>query len=184
MAITLEELHALASDSGLNVFVDRDRNTVLLMMQGIFGSHNTLMSVELEGQFFQIRTLGALYCPADHPNWSAVVKLLATVNYQTRFVKFGWDPSDGEINAAGDVWIMDGTLTAKQFERIRLNFFPIIDLNFQRLRLTMDTGQDPGDDVGNLPGASGIAGLLEHLPPDVRAKLKALIDEDDEPPEI
>ena len=85
-----------------------------------------------------------LTCPADHPHVAVVLRALAEINFQRRLVKFAWDPQDGELVAYADAWLMDGTLTQDQFQRMLDNFLPSIDECRARLEKAMDTGADPG----------------------------------------
>ncbi|MFC1660298.1 YbjN domain-containing protein [Gemmatimonadota bacterium] len=92
------------------------RDALILGVTGLHGRYQFVVVLELGGEFLQFRTLGYHACPVGHPSQSPVLKILAELNQRLRFIKFAWDPSDGEIVAYGDTWVCDGDLTEKQFE--------------------------------------------------------------------
>jgi hypothetical protein len=74
-----------------------------------------------------------------------VLKVVGEENYRRRLVKIGWDPADGELVAYADVWIEDGTLTQQQFSRMLHVYLPVMDMAYGRLKKTIETGHDPGE---------------------------------------
>lgn len=151
MALTLDELRRLADAVDFRYFIDPKSPTLLCAAQGRAGSYQFVMSLQLEGKFLQLRTLQYQRCPAGHAHLLSVLRVLAEINTQLRFMKFGWDAKDGEVLAFGDVWLMDAGLTQQQFTRLLSNFLPSIDEQYPRISQTIATGRDPG------PIASGSA---------------------------
>jgi hypothetical protein len=146
---------------------------VMMGFGGLNGRYQVVIPIELDGRFIQVRTIGYMNCPADHPAIHTILEILGHLNYQLRMTKFGWDPSDGEIVAYADVWIEDGDLTQKQFGALFKSMLPAIDLNYKRLTQAMETGKDPGEvlpDLDSLP--SKLRGLLD--------RIEAADDEDDD----
>ena len=150
MALTMAGLRKLLDGEGLKYFLHPDQPIVLMGVGALNGSYQIGLSLQNEGEFLQLRTLGYVRCPATHEHLATVLRTLAEINFRVRFVKFGWDPQDGEIMAYADMWVMDGTVTQAQFSRILANLIPTIDLNFPRIGRTMETGKDPGGP--ELPG--------------------------------
>jgi hypothetical protein len=144
MAIDIERLQALCKGENLKYFLAPDRPMVMLGFGGLNGRYQVVIPIEVDGRFLQVRTVGYLHCPADHPAVDEVLQILGHLNFQFRMTKFGWDPSDGEIVAYTDVWVEDGDLTQKQFSALLRSLLPAIDLNYKRLTETMETGKDPG----------------------------------------
>ncbi|MCJ7725455.1 MAG: YbjN domain-containing protein [Acidimicrobiia bacterium] len=145
MAMDLDRLKALCEGEGFKYFLAPDRPTVMMGFSGIYGRYQTVVHIEVDGRFIQVRTVGYLNCPADHPHSRKVLEILGHLNYQLRLTKFGWDPSDGEIVAYADVWLEDGEVTQKQFGALFRSLLPAIDRNYKRLTVTMETGEDPGE---------------------------------------
>jgi hypothetical protein len=172
MALTMKELQKLVEGEDFRYFVDPTRDALMLGASGLNGTYQFIILLEVQGQFVQFRTIGYLHCPADHPNLKEVLEVLGELNYSLRLVKFARDPSDGEIVAYADVWVMDGTLTQKQFGRMIHNFLPSIDLNSDRIKRTLETGEDPGelDPQTLMERLLGEAGL----PPKLRDKIREL----------
>lgn len=145
MAMTLDQIKRLLESEDIKYFVHPEREALLASFAGLSGSHQVVTSLELDGTFLQLRTVGWLHCPSDHPALSEVLKVLGEVNYRARLVKIGWDPSDGELVAYADVWIEDGKLTQQQFSRMLHNYVPVVDMAYGRLKKTIETGHDPGE---------------------------------------
>lgn len=144
MALTFDALQGLLKGEEVRFFVDPSREAVLFGMKGRNGRYQIVVSLDNDGRFLKLRTLEYLYCPADHPHRATVLSAVAHATYSFRFVKFGWDPRDGEINGSGDVWIADGTLTPGQFEQILMNFIYGIDRFYPRFKEALEKGEDPG----------------------------------------
>jgi hypothetical protein len=154
MAFTLEKLKSLCDGEGLKYFLAPDRPAAMMVFGGANGRYQIIAKVEAEGRFVQIRTIAYLHCPADDPHVLPVLKILGHLNYQLRLVKFGWDPSDGEIAVYADVWVEDGDLTQTQFKALLRGLLPALDLNYKRLQQTIEIGRDPGEVLsagGGLP---------------------------------
>jgi hypothetical protein len=182
MTLTMERLKALVEGEDLRYYLDPSGNKLFLNARGVNGSYQLLILLELDGRFIQFRSLNYQSCPEGHENLDATLRVLGGLNYQLRFVKFGWDPSDGEIVVYGDAWVEDGDLTQGQFGRMVHAFLSIMDLNNARIEQTIQTGEDPGE-IGEGGGGSVAPGL----PPEMQGLLDRLLaglrgegDEDDE----
>lgn len=164
MAMDIERLKALCEGQDLKYFVAPDRPMVMLGFTGLHGRYQVVIPLELDGRFLQVRTVGYLHCPADHPHVDAVLRVLGHLNYRLRMTKFGWDPADGEIVGYADVWLEDGDLTQAQFGALFKSLLPSIDLNYKRFKETIESGRDPGEIRPEDAVADG-------LPPEMRGIL-------------
>jgi hypothetical protein len=144
MALTIDDLRRLADSVSFRYFMDPTRPVLLCGVQGRAGRYQFMMMLEMDGRFLQFRTLDYHRCPGDHAHAAAVLGLLAQLNYQLRFVKFGWDATSGEIVVYGDMWLMDAALTQEQFTRLLGNYLPTLDQNYPRIAQTIAAGRDPG----------------------------------------
>ena len=165
MALTMERLKNQVGAIPLRFFIDPDRDALMLGATGLNGRYQFLILLELDGEFLQFRTIGYHSCPLDHPNVDETLRVLGELNYRLRFIKFGWDPADGEIVAYGDAWISDGDLAQGQIGRMAKSFMSIMDLQYARIDATIQTGEDPGEVDPFGPDGPGGA----DLPPDLRA---------------
>ena len=177
MAITIEDLKRLMDDEGLRYFVDPNRPLLMLGVTGAFGRFQFVASLQIDGRFLQFRTVGYLTCRPEHPRIDQVLRAIADANFRFRFVKFGWDESDGEIVGYGDHWLEDASLSAEQFRQMIRSFAAPIDLMRHRLERIMDDGEDPGAD----PMALLKAGLAAHgLPEELQKLLEKLAEMSDD----
>lgn len=147
MTVTLDQVREVLDADGVRYYLDPRRPVVLSMFSGYFGDYQITFSVELDGRFLQLRTLAYGRCPQDHPHARAVLELLGEMNFATRTVKFGWDPSDGEIVAYADLWLEDAALTASQLQANLGTLLRTADRGWGRLTQVLATGVDPGPDV-------------------------------------
>jgi hypothetical protein len=161
----MERLRNLVEGEGLKFFLDPNRDALMLGATGLNGRYQFLILLEVNGEFVQFRTLGYHSCPADHPNLVAFLKVMGELNYRLRFIKFGWDPADGEVVAYGDAWIADGDLSQGQVGRMCKSFMSLMDLQYARINTTIQTGEDPGEvDPIQAMGQVDDSGL----PPEIR----------------
>lgn len=178
MALTLEELQTMVRQGGLKFYVDPDRPRLMFGITGPHGTYQCVISLEVDGKFLQLRSVRYLFCPPDHPHLTAVLRALGALNYDKRLVKFGWDPSDGEIVVYADLWLMDNKLTQEQWEQMLQNYLAVLDLGYRRLAQVLQTGQDPGEEelgavVQRLLGDRGLPGPLRELLEELSKKLAA-----------
>ena len=170
MAITFARLQELLDGEGLKYFIDPKSTHVMLRMGTPTGAFDVGIALLDEGRFLQFRAIRLRECPAQNPNLAAVLRLLASVNYQYRFVKYAWDASDGEITVYGDMWIQDSAVTQEQFHTMAGNLFTNVQKNMNRLSKVIETGKDPGEMSMEQMFEEALKGK------DVPPELKGLID--------
>jgi len=180
MTLTMERLKDLLDGEDFKYFLDPAQDKLMLSARGLNGSYQMLVLLELDGRFIQFRSMHYHACPEGHESLDALLRVLGALNYQLRFLKFGWDPSDGEVVAYGDTWIEDGDITQAQFGRMIHAYLSVMDLNYARIDQTIKTGEDPGE-IGPGEGGGGPSGL----PPELQSLLDRLLsgiggDEEDE----
>ncbi|MFO7586775.1 MAG: YbjN domain-containing protein [Gemmatimonadota bacterium] len=166
MALTLDQLQGLLKAQEFKYFIHPDQPALMAGVTGNNGSFQIVLSLQENGEFLQLRTLQYLYCRPDDPHLDATLRVIGHLNFLIKLAKWGWDPSDGEINVCADVSVEDGSLTNAQFRRVLFNYLTAIDLNHPRLKQTLETGQDPG-----------VMDPLINLPPELRAILERLARE-------
>ncbi len=174
MTITFEQLKDILDKEGLKYFEDSRESRILLGMGGMHGRFEIMISLIDSGAFLQFRTLRYLECRPGHENVPAMLKVITELNLRMRLVKFCWDAGDGEVLAYADMWLVDNTLTQKQFSRMMSNLMPAIDLNVRRLRETIETGQDPGPVTPEQAARDALAAGGGGLPPALRAALEKI----------
>lgn len=176
MAMTMEQLRQLAEQADLRYFLDPRRDALLFGARGMNGNFQIVVQLELEGAFLQFRSLDNLHCPVDHPHLQTVLRVIAEINYHTRLLKLGWDPRDGEIVAYADMWVADGTVGTDQFQQVVRNYFSALDITHARLRQTLDTGQDPGEEDPQTIMQRLLEQMGGSLPPALRELLDKMQD--------
>lgn len=163
MAMTMDQLKQLCDQMGLRYFLDPRRTALTFGLRGQASNYHLLVLLDVNGAFLQLRSLEYIRCPDGHPNLLPVLKVLGHLNLQTRLVKYGWDSGDGEIVAFADMWIMDGTATPSQFQRMLSNWMGGVDTAYPRIAKTIETGKDPGLDTGGPASGGGGAGAVTEV---------------------
>ena len=98
MAVTLDQIRDALTESGLK-FHQADDTNILLGMNGDKVDLKLVISLNERGEYISVRTLHLDTCLATHPRHAEALGALAKANLDYRLIKFGWDPSDGEITA-------------------------------------------------------------------------------------
>lgn len=178
MAMTMEQLKQLAEQAELRYFLDPRRDALMFGARGMNGSYQVELLLEVEGTFLQFRSIDNRHCPAEHPHLLEVLKVIAGINYRARFVKIGWDANDGEIVVYGDMWISDGTVVSGQFQQMLQNYFSALDMAHARIRQTLETGKDPGEESPE----SVMKRLMEQMGGSLPPALKELLDHMEDAP--
>uniref|UniRef100_A0A832A1R7 YbjN domain-containing protein n=1 Tax=Desulfacinum infernum TaxID=35837 RepID=A0A832A1R7_9BACT len=165
MAVTSDALRKILQGEELKFFLSPDGDRFILKMQGMNGLYDVVISREAEGRLVQFRTPNLATCSKGHKHLATLLELLAELNFRRRFIKFAWDPSDGEITTYGDLIVADGTLTADQFRTAFQTYMVSTDLAHDRIRSVIETGTDPGekDPLEEIKRRLGGEGLLEEL---------------------
>jgi hypothetical protein len=174
MAMTLDEIRSFMKKRDLKYFVDPEGSRLFFGMTGSYGRYQFYIALDVDGQFLQFRTGNYLTCPLDHPHLLEVLKVLGSLNYTLRFVKFGWDASDGEVVVYGDTWVMNGKVTWEQFDQMLSNYISVVDTNFERLKTTLETGEDPGEKDKETMIREMMERAGDALPPELKALLEKL----------
>jgi len=144
MAMQFTDLKKLLDQKNLKYYEKPGQSEVMANFSELFGKHQIVIRLEVDGTFLQFRTLGYLECPKSHPAIGPVLEVIGELNYRMRLVKFGWDPNDGEIVAYADMWLQDNDVTLQQFDKMLGNYMFSIDVSRHRLAQTIATGEDPG----------------------------------------
>ena len=118
MALTFSRLQELLRNLNIAYFIAPDHPVARFGMSGMFGRYEIVILLQDDGKFLQFRTVDYLHCPASHPHLSAVMQILATINFSKRLVRYAWNGSDGEIVVSADAWVMDNQVTQEQFKRL------------------------------------------------------------------
>jgi hypothetical protein len=145
VSLTFTQLQDLMKSIGLRYWVHPSEPSLFFNYHQGSNLYQVIVALRNEGTVLQIQAINYLSCEPSHPHLAGVLKTLAAINSEWMFVKFCWDPRSGEISAMGDIFVMDGTITVGQFERIMSAFVPSLDYHRERIRATQETGTDPGD---------------------------------------
>src|SRR5262249_25601103 len=107
----------------------------------------------------------------------ALLSAILQACYQYKLVKFAFDPSDGEVVAYIDVFLVDAQLTKAQFERCLNVLRNVVMPACNRFKSIVSTGHDPGDKEASTERLDALMQLLQELaeagPPDAAPSPKA-----------
>lgn len=149
MGATLQQIATYLDNAGWKYKIEEDESRILT---GVYAEHveNFLIVVQLDenGEFFELfapRVLGGV---KEHPYKEAILQTMLSISWETKMLQWEYDPSDGEIRAIIEFPLEDSILTERQFNRCLHGLVQIVDeLAMPRLKMVMETGEDPGDDL-------------------------------------
>jgi len=144
MTCNQAQLVALLEAEDLQYYLIPNREGVMLTFTGSGHLFQFKIYIELDQRFVQFKSVNFLACPMDHPNLLTTLKVLGEANFRLRLMKFGWDPTDGEIAAYADIWLMDAEFTEEQFGRSIRAYMSILDDEYPKFKAAIDAGTSSG----------------------------------------
>jgi len=144
MGMTFDNVKTLLDTEQLNYFIHPNAPTAMFRLNGSNGSLGLIVSLQMNGEFLKIASFDYAKCPSDSLHVPALLRLLNELNAGIRWIKWSWDPQDGDISVQGDMWVMDNQPTQKQFRRMLENIIPSLEEHLPRINHVIQTGQDTG----------------------------------------
>jgi hypothetical protein len=145
MAASLQDVSSLLDASKMRYMTDSENRYLCFHNTGESGRSFLLgLSVTSDGSWVQLRSISFSQCLANHPHLNALHRLLATLNYDLRGIKFSWDRQDGEIAAVADLFLGDAQLTSNQLVNWIFFTFHQLDAAHPRVQAVLTSGEDPG----------------------------------------
>jgi len=116
MAIEVGQVPRALEASGLK-HQRLDDERIILGMQCKHLQLDMRVGIQEDGEYLDVDAFKIATCKKGSPALPEVLKELAFANYHYKVVKFGWDPSDGEIRATVCLPLEDNTdLPREQLE--------------------------------------------------------------------
>lgn len=156
MAITFEELKAIAEQTDLKFFCDEEKQILILSGLGRGGVCHLFLRLMEEGEAIYLRIPYLAVVPADHPNLTKALLMLMAENDRVKVGRFCYDPNDGEVYLDWFIPLEDSTLTSQQLGRCLKALMVLADEVGVRLKHLLETGED-------LPEERRIEGMLRRL---------------------
>jgi len=145
MATTLAKIKNLLDGLGKRFFAN-DARDMLMIPCGCAGKTiHVILSLQNEGRFLQLLSKDFNATPKDGASSVALFEEMLALNFETKFIKLGRDPQDGEVVGYGDSWIEDGGLTAGQLDRMVGTFVSGMAEAQERLEVAALTGKSTRD---------------------------------------
>ncbi len=158
MAISRSQLASqLRKADHVQVINDDHDGMILTAINIPHGERMAVIASVRNNEMAQFRSLKLVMAPGAAYR-TTLLQALADMNCRYKIAKFGFDPSDGEVIASVTLAVMDGSLTAKQIDRVVGVFRSVAAIGRQRCERIRDTGRD-SDEAG---GEAGLA-LLEEV---------------------
>jgi hypothetical protein len=168
MPVTLEQLSAFLEAEGLRF---RSRPAEGDILTGFVTRHyadrdgekslRLVIRLRDDGRCLSVFAPGAWNLHECKHREAAFVVLM-TAQWQTLYVQFEFDPTDGEVRPTVEFPVVDGTVTRQQLMRMVYAVTGVVDQYADTVRKAMETGEvDPAVTSGGLP--PGLADFLERL---------------------
>jgi len=142
MAITLEELKAIAKQTDLKFFCDEEKQILILGGPGRGSVCYLFVRLTEDGEaiYFHVPYLATV--PTDHPNLTKALLMLMAENNRVKVGRFCYDPDDGEVYLDWFIPLEDSAMTSQQLERCLKTLMILADEVGVRLRHLLETGED------------------------------------------
>ncbi len=126
------------------------------------------VSLQENGEYFEL-LVPQLLNIKDHVYKGVLFQTLLATCFESKMLRWQYDPRDGEVRASIAVALEDAVLTERQFNRMLSGLIDLVDrVAMPRLKAVMEMGEDPGR-VGE---AQRMAEMLRALPPEHLAQLQ------------
>jgi hypothetical protein len=156
MAITFEELKAIADGTDLKKFCDPEKQVLLFLGLGDVGVCHLFVRLLEEGKGIHFHVPYIATVPPDHPHLTKALLMLLAENHRVKIGRFCYDLDDGEVYLDWFLPVEDGTLTSHQLARCLKTLMVLADEAGVRLKHLLETG-------GDLPEERRIEGMLRRL---------------------
>lgn len=141
MATTLADIKNLLDGLGKRYFANDAQNMLIMPFRSAGRKMHVILDIQNDGRFLQLLSKDFKVAPKDGSSSVALFEEMLALNFETKFIKIGRDPSDGEVVGYGDFWIEDGGLTAGQLDRMLGNFVTSMAEAQERLEVAAATGK-------------------------------------------
>lgn len=136
MAMTIENLISTLDQLNVKHIPDPGNDAAVIFYATPKGPVTVFLRLETEGRYLHFSSPFESACPAN----PGVLSVMAKLNYDHRFVKFGRDDDNHALADAG-IWVeSDGRLTPKQLERSLDNFVGSTSHGFDEMRSALRGG--------------------------------------------
>jgi len=152
VATTLAELEAYLVQEGLKYSIHEDYirtsfATDVYRDPDGDGSVFIIVRVDEEGEYFKLLAPNLYNYPPDGPDRAEVFRVLLSVCWRSKLIKYEYDERDGEIRAIVEFPVEDSTLTLRQFMRCLNGLVQIIDEYHAAIRSAMEGGPGSLDEA-------------------------------------
>lgn len=104
------------------------------------------IALEEDGEYFQLAAPQLLTGIKDYIYKNVLFQTLLTLSWETKTVRWKYDPIAGEVSAMIEFPLEDSVLTPRQFDRCLGNLIELVDgVAIPRLLTVVETGIDPGE---------------------------------------
>lgn len=145
MAVTIFDIKNLLNGLGKRYFSNDDHDMIMLPCRCGSRTVHVVLQLQNDGRFLQLISSDFTLAAKDAPNAGAVFEEMLAMNFETKFIKIGRDPSDSKVVGYGDLWVEDGELTEQQLDRMLGNFVSGMSEAQQRLEAAAATGKTARD---------------------------------------
>ena len=103
------------------------------------------ISLKENGEYLELAAPNLLHVKS-HVYKGVLFQTMLAISYETKMIRWEYDPLDGEIRASIAFPLEDAPLTKPQFDRALSGLIHIVDtLSMPRLQAVLATGIDPGE---------------------------------------
>ncbi|MGK7902778.1 MAG: hypothetical protein AB4352_15480 [Hormoscilla sp.] len=105
-----------------------------------------LIHLTEEGEYLEL-TAPDLLQAKNHIHKEKLFQTMLTISWQSKMLRWEYNPIDGEVGASIAFPLEDASLTERQFDRSLGTLIKVVDeVAMPRLQAVLETGSDPGEE--------------------------------------
>lgn len=158
MTATLEQIARYLDRSHLEYEIDFERSCIVSAHSFPFP---ILIDLKEDGRYLELAVPQVLQVQ-HHIYKGVLLQTLLAISWETKMLRWEYDPMDGEIRASVILPLEDAILTEYQFNRCLNTLVQLVDGCRSRIEGVLETGEDPRQKA---LGEQLLLALEAHLPP-------------------
>ncbi|NER38666.1 MAG: hypothetical protein F6J93_32725 [Oscillatoria sp. SIO1A7] len=139
MTATLEQIARYLDRSDVEYQIDAENSCIVSAYSFPFP---ILIDLQEDGQYMEL-AVPQLLQVQDHIYKGVLLQTLLAISWETKMLRWEYDPMDGEIRASIILPLEDAILTEQQFNRCLNSLVELVDGCRSRIEAVLQTGEDP-----------------------------------------
>ncbi|MGA0200041.1 MAG: hypothetical protein ACO3NK_13175 [Prochlorotrichaceae cyanobacterium] len=145
MATTLETIATYLDRRGWRYQLEPEQSRIVTGVQAEnIDTLQIVIRLREDGEYLDLFSPNLLNVK-DHVYKGVLFQTLLHLSWESKLLRWEYDPSDGEVRASVLIALEDNSLTERQFNRLLESLIDLVDRqSMPRIQSVLSTGNDPG----------------------------------------